>query len=439
MRSPRRGLAFAGLAAVMAMVAAACGGGGGGGEGGGGGPDLSGQKVNVVAVWTGTEQKRITEVLQKFNDDTGADASFTSAGSADLVTFIGTKIQGGKPPDIAILPNPGLLRDFAENGDLQPLDDIVGDVVDSDYASVWRDVATVDGKLYGVYYKAAQKSTFWYNVNVFNDAGVQPPEDWPGLLQTAQTVDQSGVTPYAIGGADAWVLTDWFENVYLRTAGPEKYDQLAAHEIPWTDSSVKEALDTLGQIFGKGDLIEGGPSGALQQTFEDSVATVFSDPPKAGMVYEGDFVGGIVGDSGAQLGTDANFFDFPSINGSPPSVMAGGDVAVLLTDNPAAKELIKFLASPEAAEVWIPHGGFISPNTSVDLSVYPDDISRRAAQALAQAGENVRYDMSDLQPAEFGGTTGQGMFKGFQDFLKDPSQEAAIMKELESSAQQAFG
>jgi len=49
---------------------------------------------------------------------------------------------------------------------------------------------------------------------------------------------------YSIGGADGWTLTDWFENVYLRTAGPEKYDQLTAHEIPWTDQSVVEEMLT---------------------------------------------------------------------------------------------------------------------------------------------------------------------------------------------------
>ena len=59
-------------------------------------------------------------------------------------------------------------------------------------------------------------------------------------------------------GADGWTLTDWFENVYLSQAGPENYDKLPKHEIPWTDPSVEEALnsqDFLGELmrfFGKG-------------------------------------------------------------------------------------------------------------------------------------------------------------------------------------------
>ena len=44
--------------------------------------------------------------------------------------------------------------------------------------------------------------------------------------------------PYSVAGADGWTLTDLFENIYLRTAGPEKYDQLAKHEIKWTDPTV---------------------------------------------------------------------------------------------------------------------------------------------------------------------------------------------------------
>ena len=43
------------------------------------------------------------------------------------------------------------------------------------------------------------------------------------------------MTPYSIGAADGWTLTDLFENIYLRTAGAEKYDQLTKHEILWTD------------------------------------------------------------------------------------------------------------------------------------------------------------------------------------------------------------
>src|SRR5699024_6452501 len=136
-------------------------------------------------------------------------------------------------------------------------------------------------------------------------------------LEISQTVLDSGVTPISVGGADGWTLTDWFENVYLRTAGEDLYDQLAAHEIPWTDDSVVDALDTLAELIGQDEFVVNGLDGALQVDFPTSVTNVFGDNAKGAMVYEGDFVAGnITGETNAELGTDADFVPFPSIDGS---------------------------------------------------------------------------------------------------------------------------
>ena len=431
------------VGAALSLLAAACGDDGAApppaGDGDGAAQDLAGERVEAVAVWGDVEQQRFEAVLQRFEENTGADVTYISTGGQGIDTVVGTRIEGGNPPDVAILPNPGLLVDFAEQGALQPLDDVAGPVVDENYATVWRELATVDGTLYGVWFKAANKSTVWYNVNTFSDAGVEPAADWDALQSTAQTISDFGVTPISVGGADGWTLTDWFENVYLRTAGPEMYDQLANHEIPWTDQSVVDALNTLAEILGNTDWIAGGSSGALQTGFVDSVTQVYTDPPQAAIVYEGDFVAGVItGETEAQLGADADFFDFPSIDGSPPAVVGGGDVAVLLRDSPGGRGLIEFLATPEAAEVWAAEGGFTSPNQNVDPAVYPDDITRRSAEALV-AAETFRFDLSDLQPAEFGGTAGQGLFGLLQEWLRDTGNVEGITQQLEDQAARAFG
>ncbi|HXF73070.1 MAG TPA: extracellular solute-binding protein [Actinomycetota bacterium] len=362
----------------------------------------------------------------------------TSTGD-DIAAVLGTRIEGGDPPDVAILPQPGLMADLAEQGALQPIEEVAGDEVDANYAPVWRELGSVDGTLYGVWFKAANKSTVWYNVGVFRDAGVQPPATWDDFLGVARTIADFGVPPVSIGGADGWTLTDWFENVYIRSAGADAYDRLTRHEIPWTDQSVKDALGIMAQLMGDESLIAGGTRGALQTDFPTSVTQVFTDPPGAAIVYEGDFVAGVItGETDAQLGTDADFFDFPAIDGSPPAVVGGGDVAVLLTDSEAGKALIEFLATPEAGEIWAGLGGFTSPNQNVDLAVYPDDITRKSAEALTSA-EVFRFDLSDLQPAEFGATVGQGLFKLFQDFLANPDDIDGVTEAMEAAAAQAFG
>jgi ABC-type glycerol-3-phosphate transport system substrate-binding protein len=429
---------------ILALVAASCGGGGGGTDGGGtdaeevlGDVDLAGVEVEVAGVWTGTEQEAFRDVLDAFEEQTGASVTYTSTGD-DIAAALGPRISGGSPPDVAVLPQPGLLRDYAEQGVLQPIEEVVGEVVDENYAPVWRELGTVDGELYGVWFKAANKSLVWYNVGVLEDAGVEPAENWEDFLSSAQTLTDFGVPAISVGGADGWTLTDWFENVYLRVAGPETYDQLAQHEIPWTDESVKESLRTLAEAFDP-DLLAGGTQGALQTDFNTSVTRVFTDPPEAGMVYEGDFVAGVItGDTNAELGTDADVFEFPEIEGSGPAVVGGGDVAVLMRDSEGGRALIEFLATPTAAEAWASQGGFISPNKNLDPEVYPDEITRTIATAVLEAEENFRFDLSDLQPTEFGGTPGRGMFKLFQDFLANPSDIDGITQQLEDAAAAAF-
>jgi alpha-glucoside transport system substrate-binding protein len=291
-------------------------------------PDLTGQSVEVAAIWTGGEEESFREVLDAFSTETGADVTYTSTGD-DIAAVLGTRVEGGQPPDVAMLPQPGLMTDFARDGALVSIEDVAGDLVDQFYADVWRDLGTVDDTLYGVYFKAANKSTVWYNVPLFEEAGVEIPGTWDEMLQVAETFVAFGFPGVAVGGADGWTLTDWFENIYLQQAGPELYDQLTNYEIPWTDESVIQALETFAEVLDP-DFTANEP---LNVTFPDSVSLVFRDEPEAAMVYEGDFVAGIIdGETPYEVGIDADFFPFPGIDGVEPGshIVAAGDNAVLM-------------------------------------------------------------------------------------------------------------
>ncbi|MFJ6216376.1 ABC transporter substrate-binding protein [Streptomyces sp. NPDC092296] len=450
-------------ATALALTAAGCGSGGGGGtaapssaggasgpDGATGGdaaspaatlklPDLHGQSLSVAAIWTGAEQKNFQQVLDDFAKRTGAKTSFVPTGD-NVSTFLGTKVQGGAPPDVAFLPQVGVLQQFAKAGWLKPVSAEVDATLTANYGKGWKDLGAYGGKQYGVYFKAANKSTVWYNTKVFADAGVSEPKTWADFLGTAQTISDSGTPAVSIGGADGWTLTDWFENVYLSQGGPELYDKLAKHQIKWTDPSVAKALTTLGQLFGKDTLIAGGAKGALQTEFPASVDQAFAEPPKAGIVYEGDFVAvNIASETKAKVGEDAKEFPFPAVDGGKAPVVSGGDVAVAMKDSPAAQALLTYLASPEAAAVAAAQGGFLSPNKSLDLSVYPNDVARGIAKSLIDAGDDFRFDMSDQAPAAFGGTKGMGEWKDLQDFLANPKDVAGAQKKLEADAAKAYG
>jgi len=426
------------LLIALVMVAAACGDDNDDEGGAGGDRSLEGETVEIVAKWTGGELEAAQAVMAAFTEETGIEVDLQGVGD-DLPTILSTRVEGGNPPDLGQLPQPGLMADFAARNALQPIEDVVGDVVDERYAEAWRELGSHEGTLYGLWFKAANKSTVWYRVPAWEDAGVETPEDWDGWITSSQDLLDSGTTPLAVGGAPGWPLTDWFENVYLRTAGEDMYDQLVAHEIPWTDQSVKDALTTLGQLIGKPEFVAGGFQGALGMSFEDSVKAVFGADPSAATVYEGDFVAGVIAtETEAEAGTDFDFFAFPSIEESPPAVVAGGDVVVMFNDTPAARRLLEYLATGEAGEIWAELGGFSSPNTDVALDAYPDDIARRAAEQLLEA-ESLRFDLSDLVPAAFGGTAGAGLWGRLQDWLANPSDIDGVTQRLEAEAQAAYG
>jgi alpha-glucoside transport system substrate-binding protein len=388
--------------------------------------------VTMLAVWTGAEGASFKAVLDGFKKKY-PDVTVKYKSATDPAAALSTAIQGGNPPNLAALPNPGLMKDFANRKAIKPIT-FAKSTVTKNYSKDWVNFGSVNGRLYGVFFKGANKSTVWYNVHSFKNAGVKPPKSWSSLLSAAKTLRASGQVAYSIGGADGWTLTDLFENLYLRAAGPTKYDQLTTHALKWTDPSVKSTLKLMAQVLSDKSNIAGNP---LQTDFPASVTNVFQpSKPKAAMVFEGDFVPGVAaGQTKAKAKTDYNVFPFPSVNGKGGDyVVGGGDVVTMFKDTPASRALITYLASPEAATIWAKRGGFSSPNKNVKSSAYSDDITRSTATALAKAS-TFRFDMSDLAPQAFGS---QDEFADMQAFLKNPSDINGTARKLEKDASAAY-
>jgi alpha-glucoside transport system substrate-binding protein len=387
-------------------------------------------------VWSGVEQRNFERVLRAFTHRTGVTVRYSSAGYS-VPVFLRARLAAHRLPDVAFLPQPGLLRTYAAEHLLVPLNRIAGAAVASNYNARWRRLGSVGTTPYGVWFKAADKSLIWYNEDVFERAGVVPPTGIDALLLLEQRLARLGMPAFAVGGADGWTLADWFSNLYLRLAGPARYDLLAAHRIAWTDPSVTATLRLLARVLRPG-AIAGGARGALRTSYAQSVQEIFAPRPAAAMVFEGDFVAGIIsGQTRARLGVDADAFGFPAAGRPAPTVVAGGDAAVLMRRSAAGEALIRFLASPQAAAIWAARGGFVSPNTNLGPSAYPDGISRSIARSLLEAGGNFRFSLSDLTPAGFGGTEGRGMRGILQQFLTRRDVRATAVR-LEQAARRAY-
>ena len=396
--------------------------------------------VSFDGIWTASSgQKQFQDVINAFHKlYPNVHVNYKPVGN-NLPTVLATAVAGGHPPDMADIAQPGTIKQFANEGKLKPITYASG-VIGKNFAPAWKSLGTFNGKLYALVFKAANKSVVWYNVPAFKNAGVSPPKTLAQLLKDAQTIKASGTPAYSIGGADGWTLTDMFENIYLRTFGAAKYDALSQHKIKWTDPSVTKALTTMSKIIGDTSNVYGGTSGALQYGFNDSVTNAFASPPKAAMVFEADFVGGVITSSTkAKPKTGFNTFTWPSITPGPDAsaVEIAGDLFVTFRDNPAIEAFVKYLATPQAAEIWARLGGFGTGIKNMPASVYPDEITR-ATEAPLLGAKSVVFDMSDNQPASFGATTGQGEWGIFQKFLQNPSNISGIQQQLESSATKAY-
>ena len=86
--------------------------------------------------------------LQPFEQQTGIQVQYS--GTRDLNSVLTTRVQAGNPPEIAALPNPGAMNQFADQGKLMDLTNVVDqNQMKSQYAPDWMTLGTVNGKLVG--------------------------------------------------------------------------------------------------------------------------------------------------------------------------------------------------------------------------------------------------------------------------------------------------
>ena len=333
-------------AMIAVLVLAACGNGEeGDGEGAADVEEGDGSIV-VTSLWGGTEEEAFTAVLDAFTEETGIEAEY-EANRTDYATVLRTRIQGGNPPDVAIIPGIGTLRSLARDGSLISMADLGIEQADieGNYAPGILDVGVVDDELYGIMVKLNSKATIFYSPERFADMGVEPTEDWDGLLQLTEDIKAAGSTPWALGAGDSWTLTDWFEVVYLKMHGTEAYDTLFSPEGDWTDPTVQESIDKMLEVLTEENVAD-GIDGSLATLFVDAIGKVFSTSPSAELYYGGGFVGGIATgadvnpDLAGQEGPDGaiNWFGFPTIDGNGEGLVTyGGDVmAALVADSDVA-------------------------------------------------------------------------------------------------------
>lgn len=366
--------------------------------------DLAGQVVTILGPETDSQADGLIAGFGPLEAATGIVIEYT--GSRDATTEMNLAVEGGSPPDIGIIPQPGRIIGFAETGDIVPIPQSVMDAVGGDFDPFWFQLGAYEGENYGMPTKGDVKSLVWYNPEVFDANGYEIPETFDELTALSETMKADGIAPWCVGigsgDATGWPFTDWMEDFMLRLHGPEVYDQWVSHEIPFNDPKVAEVAQFVADIWFEDGNVLGGRDIIAQTTFNDGGLPLIDGD--CGMHRQANFYGSFFTEAGATVGVDVDVFYLPTLSDDFGTVVLGaGTHAVAFNDNPATMAALQAMGSVEFADARIAsdQGGFLSPNRGHDTSAYSADLDSSLAEILVSA-DPFRFDASDLMPGEVG-------------------------------------
>jgi alpha-glucoside transport system substrate-binding protein len=356
-----------------------------------------GSSVSMLAVWSGDEEATFKGVLAPVLE--ACDLTLEYEGTRDLAALLQTRVEGGDPPDISLMPGVGTLLDFAAAGDLVPVAEAGANL--DNYAAGWSDLVTYDGEVYGVFVKTDVKSLVWYSPIAFEAAGYAVPTSWEDFVALADQMVADGNVPFSMGmesgAATGWTGTDFVQDMLLRSAGTEFVNGLATGESAWNDPQVVAVWNQYGGWAADPAYALGGADGTVSTGFLDAIYAVFSDPPEAYMVKQSGFGGGAIQGQYPELefGTDFDFFVMPGMGGAPAPMQVGGDAIAVFNNTPAAQAVMAYLTSGRGGRAWAASGFDLTPNNQVTGLSYTNTISAKKADALLRASD-ISFDVGDL-------------------------------------------
>jgi alpha-glucoside transport system substrate-binding protein len=431
---------------AFALIATACGddedeGGGDGAtttaEGGGGALENTGK----VALLSAGEPEE-TDAYQVIFDDlinANVDYEVEVVPAGDFEQQFQIQAEGGTL-DVAAVPQPGAIPELVDKGSIVALEDLgfdideLNDLVGESFVALGE----YNGKHYGLPTNINLKSMVWYPKAAFDAAGYKVPATWDELIALSDQIVADGSAPWCVGfeseGATGWPATDWMEDIMLRTAGPDVYDQWVTHEIPFDDPAVKAAAETFGEILFAEGYVLGGAANTAAIAFGDAPTPMFDDPPKCWLHRQASFINSFFPDT-AEAGVDYDWFPLPPID--QEGTLYAGELSVVGT-NGNRPEVVDFLKRFIAEDVQCEMGGVtassrISPNVNVGPDCYANDILAGASEVLTDALKSGtgRFDASDLMPA----AVGSGSFwTGMIDYVTGgPDSLDGVLADIEAS------
>jgi len=397
---------------------------------------FDGSEVEVYATIQGQEADDLVTSFVQFEECTGITVNYV--GTQEFETQINVRVEGGDAPDLAIFPQPGLLSRIVATGKVIPAPQAVADNVDKFWSESWKQYGTIDDTFYAAPLMASVKGYIWYSPKEFADKGYEVPATWGDMMTLSEKMaadnDSPTYRPWCIGfesgDATGWSGTDWIEDIVLRQAGPEVYDQWVAGDVKFSDPQIVKAFDTFGDIAKNDKLVNGGfggPASIVSTSFNDAGLPILDGNCSLhhqASFYEAQWP------EGTNVAEDGDVWAFiaPPVNaGDPAAVTGGGEFVAAFNEEPATAALQAFMASDTWANTRVSLGGVISANKGLDPANASSPIGEASIKILQGEDTVFRFDASDLMPAAVGAAS---FWTGITDWVigtKDTQQTVAFI------------
>ncbi len=397
--------------------------------------DYAGTVVSMAGPFTDEDAVKFNDSVAAFEEATGIDIQYE--GSKEFEASISIRVDAGDAPDIVDFPQPGLLGNFAKQGQVVDVRSFMsGDYLQGQYLQSWLDMGTMQGAdgpiMAGIWARFNAKSQVWYPKKAWDEAGYQIPQTWDEMLALSDQIVSDGDTPWCVGiesgAATGWPATDWIEEIMLRTTSLENYDKWTRGELPFDSPEVKNALQILSNLW-TDKYVYGGQAAIVTTFFGDAPTPMFENPPKCWLHKQGNFITSFF-PAGVEPGVDYDFFYLPPIDpqyGKP--YLVAGDIYAMFNDRPEVRATMEYFTKGESLKSWLAAGGALAPQKDASLDWYGDDIERGVANLVSQA-TSVRFDGSDLMPGEVGAGS---FWKGMTDYFSGNADMDTVLKEIDAS------
>jgi raffinose/stachyose/melibiose transport system substrate-binding protein len=343
-------------------------------------------------------------------------------------TLIPNALAAGDPPDLFQVWPGGELRDQVENGYLMALDDVIPDTISAVGATVnpWQ----VGGETYAVPFTFGIEG-FWYNTDMFDEAGVDVPTTFDELVDAVDGLRDAGFTPIAVGAGDGWPAAHWWYQFALKSCSPEA---LAAAEtdFDFSDDCFVEAGEQLQDFLGVEPFQEGFLGTPAQQGAGSSAGLLANG--QAAMELMGHWNAGVIGGltPDEQVPPFLGWFPVPGISGAagdPTAALGGGDGFGCSADAPPqCADLLAYIMSDEVQARFAASGSGI-PTVPSATSSLEDPNLVMVAEGLAEAS----FVQLWLDTA-FGTTVGNAMNEGIVNLFAGTGSPEEIVQRMQDAA-----